>query len=179
MVITTFTQKAIGVGLTVALSTLGILQDAIAQSTAVPITRIVFPSPGQETRVANFVVPDRNPRQTSAYGGQLSRYDVHIAKMFEITHHECRESSSSGQPLDIIIWRYYAGGGDIKMGAYGINCQEARRVANRYGLGQPEPTRITYYRVTPTVNIPILDITGSKVGQWQSFIRTLRVEGMD
>lgn len=76
MVITTFTQKAIGVGLTVALSTLGILQDAIAQSTAVPITRIVFPSPGRETRVANFVVPDRNPRQTSAYGGQLSRYDV-------------------------------------------------------------------------------------------------------
>ncbi|EDZ92313.1 hypothetical protein AmaxDRAFT_4935 [Limnospira maxima CS-328] len=176
-----FIQKVIGVSLTVTCSTLGILQEAIAQSTAVPITRIVFfPSPEQEIRVADFVVPDRRPRETSAYGGQLSRYDVHIAKMFEITRHECLQSLSSGRrPLDIIIWRYYAGGGNIKMGAYSINCQEARRVANRYGLGQAEPTIITYYRVTTTVNIPILDITASKVDDWKSFIRTLPVEGMD
>lgn len=167
------------VGLTLALSTSGISQQVRAQSTAVPIDQIVFPAPSQRDRVANFVVPDRNPRETSAYGGQLSRYDVHIAKMFEITDYECLKSVETGQVLNMIIWRYYAGGGDIKMGAYGIHCQEARMVAGRFGLGQAEPTEIYYYRVKPTVDIPILDITGSKVSQWQSFIKTLRIEGMD
>lgn len=173
-------KTALGwVGLTLAFSTVGISQVALAQSTAVPIDQIVFPAPSQRDRVAKFVVPDRNPRETSAYGGQLSRYDVHIAKMFEITDYECLKSVETGQVLNTIIWRYYAGGGDIKMGAYGIHCQEARMVAGRFGLGQAEPTEITYYRLTPTVDIPILDITGSKVSQWQSFVRTLRIEGMD
>ncbi|HEY9885432.1 MAG TPA: hypothetical protein V6C98_17645, partial [Thermosynechococcaceae cyanobacterium] len=54
--------------------------------TEVPITRIDFAGAGGDFqhRTGTFVVPDRDTT-LSAYGGSLRRYDVHIAKMIEVT----------------------------------------------------------------------------------------------
>ena len=139
-------------------------------STAVPIRLIAFVSHRGNNRIAKFQVPDQNPTSVSAYGGKLSRFDVHIAKMFEITRYECSQDyfGSSG-----VIWDYSIDNGRQKMGSLTISCQAANQIANVYGLGQNEATPILYYKASNTVPIPILDITGSKVDRWKSFVRSL------
>ncbi len=95
--------------------------------------------------------------------------------MFEITHYECLQDNKP----DVIIWRYYTAGGQGKYGFFEITCQRAAQIVSTYGLGQTEPTEIIYYRARPTIDIPILDITGSKVEQWHNFVKTMRPGGMD
>jgi serine/threonine-protein kinase len=145
---------------------------ANAQSTAVPITYIAFPSP----QVGEFVVPDSDPFNTSAYGGRLSRYDVHVAKMFEITHHECQ----SREQFRRITWRYYVADQKRSIGAFEIPCTLANQIAQEYGfLNTSEPTEILYYRAEIVVDIPVLAITGEKIDRWLNFLNRFRPEGMD
>ncbi len=145
----------------------------IAQ-TALPINSIVFLPSGNGSRVAELTVPDQDTA-ASAYGGKLRRYDVHVAKMFEVTDFECR-SRNSEDNWNRIIWRYYADNRNIKMGAFDISCSQARDVAVAYGLGQAERTKVFYYRVKATINVPILNITGSKVSNWLGFVQKFRPE---
>jgi serine/threonine-protein kinase len=144
-----------------------------AQSTAVPISYITFPT----ANIGEFVVPDSNPKNVSAYGGRLTRYDVHVAKMFEITHYECRNQSGR---LQKITWRYYAANKQRSIGAFEISCSLANRIASEYGfMSNSEPTEILYYRAEAVVDIPVLAITGEKVDSWLGFLTTFRPEGMD
>lgn len=144
---------------------------AIAQ-TEFPITNILFMGASSGISSAQFVVPDRDTTR-SAYGGKLRRYDVHVAKMFELTDYECR---SRDRTWSRIIWRYKAGGGNIDMGAFDISCSMAAEIRNAYGLGKPEATPVTYYRARTTINVPILNITGGKVGTWINFTKNFRPE---
>jgi serine/threonine-protein kinase len=148
-------------------------QTLLAQ-TEVPISRIIFTSAG----VGVFIVPNSDTTQ-SAYGGDLRLYDVHLAKMFEITHFECNQPGRGMPPNQRIMWRYEAGDGDIKMGAFDISCRLANQMAREYGLGRTETTNITYYRARATEEIPILNITGDKIPRWINFLQTFRPEFPD
>lgn len=112
----------------------------------------------------------------SAYGGQLRLYDVHIAKMFEVTYADCQEIPNAGGRT----WYYFAGNGKIDMGQFRINCQLASDIANTYGLGKPERTAIEYSQeeagrpISRTRSIPILDITGNKIQRWTNFVQGFR-----
>ncbi|MEG4493203.1 hypothetical protein [Microcoleus sp. D3_18_C4] len=112
----------------------------------------------------------------SAYGGQLRLYDVHIAKMFEVTYSDCQEIPNAGGRT----WYYRAGNGKIDMGQFRINCQLASDIANTYGLGKPERTAIEYSQGeagrprSRTRSIPILDITGNKIQRWTNFVQGFR-----
>jgi hypothetical protein len=112
----------------------------------------------------------------SAYGGQLRLYDVHIAKMFEVTYSDCQEIPNAGSRT----WYYFAGNGKIDMGQFRINCQLASDIANTYGLGKPERTAIEYSQgeagrpISRTRSIPILDITGNKIQPWTNFVQRFR-----
>ncbi|MEZ2235076.1 hypothetical protein [Microcoleus sp.] len=112
----------------------------------------------------------------SAYGGQLRLYDVHIAKMFEVTYADCQEIPKAG----FRIWEYYAGNGRISMGSFRITCQLASDIANTYGLGKPERTAIEYSQeeagppISRTRSIPILDISGNKIQRWTNFVQRFR-----
>lgn len=112
----------------------------------------------------------------SAYGGQLRLYDVHIAKMFEVTYSDCQEIPNAGGRT----WYYRAGNGKIDMGQFRINCQLASEIANTYGLGKPERTAIEYSQgeagrpISRTRSIPILDITGNKIQRWTNFVQRFR-----
>lgn len=147
---------------TLAADTTSTQNSNLSFQTEVPISRIAFPTP----RTGLFVVPGRNTT-ASAYGGDLRLYDVHIAKMFEITHHECNLTDI---PQNSIDWKYQAGDGDIEMGTFTITCSLANSIATEYGLGQTEATEILYYRARSTVDIPILNITGEKIPQWLDFV---------
>ena len=144
---------------------------AIAQ-TEVPITNITFIGMYDGVRIAQLIVPDRDTTR-SAYGGRLRRYDVHIAKMFELTHYECQDRDRNWSR---VMWHYKAGGGDIDMGNFEISCSMAAGARNAYGLGKPEATPVTYYRARATVNVPILNITGGKVATWMNFTKNFRPE---
>ncbi|MEG3900371.1 MULTISPECIES: hypothetical protein [unclassified Microcoleus] len=138
----------------------------LASSTALPMEL------GFDEGFGSIVVPESDTT-ASAYGGRLRRYDVHIAKMFEVTHFMCQ----SGNVTPGITWNYAAGGGRINMGSFEITCRLANQIVIAYGLGKSEPTNVTFSAGEigrPSVssfNVPILDITGNKVPRWVSFVQ--------
>lgn len=138
---------------------------SLAQSTAVPMRL------QHGEGIYTMTVPDRDTTR-SAYGGKLRLYDVHIAKMFEVTYYDCQQINAGSR-----TWLYYAGNGQMNMGEFFISCDLATRIVNRYGLGQPESTVIEYSQeeagppIPRTRSIEILDITGSKVDSWIDFVQ--------
>lgn len=146
---------------------------AIAQD--FPINHIVFIGMSGNVRIAEMVVPDSDTTR-SAYGGRLRRYDVHVAKLFELTNYECNQPERN---WNRIIWRYKANGGDTHMGAFDISCSLARDIATAYGTGKTEATSVTYYRARATINVPILSITGNKIDSWLRFTQNFRPESID
>jgi len=120
-------------------------------------------------------VPDRDTTK-SAYGGRLRVYDVHLAKMFEVTHHMCE----MGRISPGTTWTYFAGGGAVNMGSFQISCDLANDVAAAYGLGKLENTTIYFsgeesQGSTRTGGIPILNITtGGKIDRWMNFTQNFK-----
>ncbi len=122
-----------------------------------------------------ITVPDRNTTR-SAFGGRLRLYDVHIAKMFEVTYSDCQEMPEAGSRT----WYYFAGNGNIDMGEFTITCELANNIANAYGLGRSLRTTIEYSQeeagppISTVRSIPTLDITGSKIPRWLNFVQRFR-----
>jgi hypothetical protein len=114
-----------------------------------------------------------------AYGGRLRIYDVHIAKMVEVTDFYCTEGRLAERPVN---WRYLAGGGRTEMGTFQLTCGLARDLAIAYGMGKTESTAIDeFYRrkmrqVDPEVlEIPTLNIRGDgKVTSWLRFTNNFK-----
>ncbi|MEG5058257.1 hypothetical protein QUB60_09390 [Microcoleus sp. A2-C5] len=124
---------------------------------------------------AQFIVPDRNTTQ-SAGSSKLRLYDVHIAKMFEISSFLCdRDRTSAGYN-----WSYGADNGNIDMGIFKISCNLARATAKTYGLGKPEITVIRRNfdqkdgrpsLAVEKYSIPTLNVAKTRVVQWRNFVQ--------
>ena len=114
-----------------------------------------------------LTVPDTDTT-TPAYGGKLRLYDVHIAKMVEVTHDSCIR----GQYRRPHAWTYTANSGKTSMGMYVISCQLASQLVSAYGLGKDESTLFEGNR-TPRM-IPTLNITGGKVDKWMRFTQNFK-----
>lgn len=150
---------------------------AQANSTEVPITLIAFAPAirGGEARGV-FIVPDRDTTR-SAYGGKLRRYDVHLAKMFEISNLYCNPDNGNWNRVE---WNYFADAGRINMGKFRLDCNEVRQVVAAYGLGRPESTTIYYYGASgkPSLErIPVLDLNGYKIDDFLNFVQTIKPIG--
>ncbi len=70
---------------------------------AFPISKISFSDRtnldnGYVYLKANLTVPDQNT--TRSVVGNLRRYDIHIAKMFEVTDYQCRNWQNSPIPYE-------------------------------------------------------------------------------
>ena len=140
----------------------------VSQNTAVPMTI----SAAEEMMA--ITIPNQNTTQ-SAYGGRLRLYDVHIAKMFEVTHFLCKQYPGMSEQM----WSYRAGGGSLNMGRFTISCNLASNIASAYGLGNPERTAIQRSmeeggRRMEVYQVPILNITGGKVSRWLNFTQGFR-----
>ncbi len=136
-------------------------------STAVSITRINIARSGGDprNRWVTFVVPDRSTA-VPAYGGSLRLYDVHIAKMIEITADQfCTQPTNEGA-----YFNYEADNGQIFMGKVFISCGLARYAKATYGLGRPERTVLQYAGNPEVVYIPVLDLNGPKIREFQDFL---------
>ena len=145
--------------------------------TELPITEIRWfnYSPEDSWQPIQFIVPDRNTAK-SAGSRKLRLYDVHIAKMFEISHFLCdRDRASEGYN-----WSYQAENGSIEMGRFKISCNLARSLAPAYGLGKPETTVIRRHFnlkngrpsfAVEKYSIPTFNIAKNRVVQWRDFVQ--------
>ncbi len=124
-----------------------------------------------------FIVPERNTAQSTS-SRKLRRYDVHIAKRFEISRFLCdRDRTSEGYN-----WSYQAENGNIDMGSFKISCEKARSTATTYGIGKPENTVIRrnfdLNNGRPSIavekySIPTLNVSKNRVVQWRDFVQKL------
>ncbi|MEG5064134.1 hypothetical protein QUB33_10965 [Microcoleus sp. B3-A4] len=145
--------------------------------TELPITEIRWfnYSPEDSWQPIQFIVPDRNTAK-SAGSRKLRLYDVHIAKMFEISHFLCnRDRASEGYN-----WSYQAENGNIEMGRFKISCNLARSIAPAYGLGKPQITVIRRHFnlkngrpsfAVEKYSIPTFNIAKNRVVQWRDFVQ--------
>ncbi|MEC4807093.1 MAG: hypothetical protein SAJ12_20970 [Jaaginema sp. PMC 1079.18] len=145
----------------------------------VPITNIEFwdyVDIGDRYLSAMFTVPDRDTTRNA--GGGLRRYDIHIAKMFEVTDWQCRNWRNSPIPYQGeagIVWIYEAANGEEWMGIFTIDCQEARRVMSSFTNGGNENTNIFYFEARHRMAIPTLRLTGSpeEAARWRRFVQSV------
>ena len=122
-----------------------------------------------------FIVPDRNTAQSTS-SRKLRLYDVHIAKMFEISRFLCdRDRTAEGYN-----WSYGADNGNIDMGNFKISCNLARSTATTYGLGKLENTVIRRNfdqkdgrpsLAVEKYSIPTLNVAKNRVVQWRNFVQ--------
>lgn len=149
----------------------------VIAETAVPITRITFAGAGGSftERYGTFIVPDKDT-SVSAYGGALSRYDVHIAKMIEITHFRWCEPRPNYKG---VYYNYNADNGKVFMGEFYISCDLAKNAVKSFGVGRPESTLIYDQNHPSTNSIPVLDLNGKKIAQFQRLVQSIRPRCID
>ncbi|MEO1094011.1 MAG: hypothetical protein AAFX01_03820 [Cyanobacteria bacterium J06638_28] len=127
-----------------------------------------------------LTVPDQDTTH-SAYDGVLRRYDVHVAKMFEVAHYFCQQD----EQLDGFKWNYEAANGNIFMGQFQISCELARNVAETYGMRRSELTVISFVDIEPDASrdnpyarehtVPVLNITSNgKIQRWRQYVQTFQ-----
>ena len=128
---------------------------------------------------ATLTVPDRNT--TRSVAGRLRRYDLHIAKMFEVTDYQCRIWQNSPIPYEGekgIAWVYLAANGKDWIGIFTIDCEKARHVMNSFAQSKPERTKIFYYEARHFKDVPTLALTTSKeeVARWLKFVQSVPIQ---
>jgi len=167
----TLRSSLLGAGIAAAIAPLA----AVAQ-VELPITEIRWYDYEPSTRIywqsLRFTVPD--PDVTLATGqGNLSRYDAHLAKMFEISHYLCQRNQATGY-----LWKYEAANGNLNKGTFRVACKLTEDIAIAYGFKGAESTAILRAYNEPdfrpgikteTMAIPKLDFSGGKENRWATF----------
>jgi serine/threonine-protein kinase len=130
--------------------------------------------PGYQYLSGRFVVPDQDTSRRIS--GDLRAYDIHIAKLFEVTDYQCRTWNNSPIPYRGergIVWSYFADGGDAWMGIFTIDCDEARSVMSQFTQGGTESTTMFFFEARHTLNIPTLALTTSpqEINAWMDFVQ--------
>jgi hypothetical protein len=147
---------------------LWMVKPSIAAEASFPITEMHWRNWNkyQPWQTMSFVVPDQDTTVSSS-GGELRRYDIHIAKMFEVTHYLCQNKqkpklfdflnrtatlvdmfNTLNSPLKVkridegSIWYYDAANGNTLMGEFKISCKQAQDIVSAYGLDWSEPTKV-------------------------------------
>nr|WP_290228182.1 hypothetical protein [Trichocoleus desertorum] len=150
----------------------------------VPINSIIISGVDSSgTAFANLSVPNRS-NDRAFFDSELSLYDLHIAKMYEVTAALCqrRLTFPFNQSIQVFQWSYSAN--SIPIGQLQISCREAEDVANTYGRGFLSESTVIRRPLSAdsspsaeTFQIPTLNLTGYQAPLWKSFTRRLRLSG--
>jgi hypothetical protein len=144
--------------------------DAGANTAAQPdatLSKVSFLDQNGDERGAAFVVPEQDPSLFTA--DRLMRsYDVHVAKMVEITDYECRQPKRLWSRVQ---WRYLVG--RVYVGNIKISCDAARDAAIAYGFSRPEQRPVHYYNSPAVVTVPVLNLNRANADRWMDFAQTL------
>ncbi|NJL10979.1 MAG: hypothetical protein HC908_14625, partial [Calothrix sp. SM1_7_51] len=109
---------------------------------------------------------------TKSVGNGLRLYEVHIAKMIEVTHSFCGKEGDTKDTNYIVHWNYVAD--KTFMGRFSFSCKFAANTLKTYGTGKPEQITVNH-RGNPTKEtISTLNLSGSKAKQFVSLVKTLK-----
>jgi serine/threonine-protein kinase len=143
-----------------------------AQILALPIDNIYLGIAGAggdfSSRTATLRVPDKTTTQQVKYGLRL--YDLHVAKMIEVTNNYCRDRESKY----IIHWNYMAEDGKIYMGKYDISCQLAQDTMKKFGNGKLENVSIDYAGNIEKVQINPLNLNSKNAQEFAKLVQSLK-----
>jgi hypothetical protein len=158
-----FSKKSVTTTFTTLFTTL--LLASIAPQTPSKADPAITIDTDGETWFLRTSAPDP---EASAYGGRLRIYDIHVAKMVEVTHHHCATSR-----FKAAFWRYYANG--EVMGRFRVSCDVAKDLVKTHGLGKSHPTLINLIGTgSSTIDIPTIDISGDKAYTWMRFTQNFK-----
>jgi hypothetical protein len=173
------------VSCTAALAFLASLSAGIAPAIAreaVEINSIVISGvDASGTAFASLSVPSRD-NDRAAFNSELSLYDLHIAKMYEVTDALCqrRLTFPFNQSIQVFQWSYSAN--SFPIGQLQISCRDAQEVMNTFGqafLSESTPIRRPLSPEAPPsseiLQIPTLNLAGYQVPLWKNFTRRLRL----
>ncbi|MCU0542028.1 MAG: hypothetical protein MUE44_07525 [Oscillatoriaceae cyanobacterium Prado104] len=159
--------------------TIALLSNSVLAKTQISIAEIHWLDYTAKDRWQSIelIVPERDTLKR-ADRQKLRLYELHLAKVFEISHFLCqRDRAAAGYN-----WSYQAVNGNIEIGRYKISCRLARETAATYGLGKPETTAIRRNFKLPNGRdavavekyaIPTLNITKNRFLQWRDFAKQL------
>lgn len=159
------------------------ISPAIARA-AVAINSIVISGvDGSGTAFASLAVPNRD-NDRAFFGSELSLYDLHIAKMYEVTDTLCqrRLTFPFNQDVQNFQWSYSAN--SFPIGQLQISCREAQDIFNTYGrafLAEStvirRPLSVGSSPSSEILQIPTLNLSGYRAPLWKNFTRQLRLSG--
>lgn len=148
---------------------------AVNLNVSINYIRLDNPIAGKAVRHGEIEVPDRDTTVPVA-GYSLRHYDVHIAKMLELSHQFYCAEPYAGGTEKVMVWKYTADNGKANMGTFTLRCTTVEQAIATYGLAKAQRTKIHFAGSSEEVAyVPTLDLRGDwKVNQFQSFVQTLK-----
>jgi serine/threonine-protein kinase len=120
------------------------------------------------SRTATFLVPESTAVTPVKNGLRL--YEVHLAKMIEVSESYCQDRESDY----LIHWIYKVDQGKIFMGQFSWSCQFARDTLKKFGSSGTEKMTI-HHRGNPTSEtISVLDINSNNAKEFINLVKTLK-----
>ncbi|MBW4577813.1 MAG: hypothetical protein KME08_21495 [Aphanothece sp. CMT-3BRIN-NPC111] len=161
----------------IALASVAQAKNAKSNSTTtIPINTIRLEDTlDASVRLGYFEVPDRNTT-VSAFGGQMRRYDVHVARLIALSHHFFCTQPYSGEIEKVMEWEYRANNGRTNMGNFALGCLQVEQAVTTYGLGKVVPMKVQLQNgSTKVFNVRPLDIQGdSETDSFLKFVQTIK-----
>lgn len=141
-----------------------------AMAIPVPNAYISFAGAGGDftSRTATFRAPESTATQPVENGLRL--YDVHLAKMIEVSENYCKDRESSY----LIHWNYEVDQGKIFMGEFSWSCQLARDTFKKFGTAGTEKVTIHHRDEPVSETISVLNINSNNAKEFLSFVQTLK-----
>lgn len=124
------------------------------------------------SRQATFRVSDRTT--ITKIGKNLRLYEVHLAKMIELTYDFCEDRQADY----IVHWNYQADDGKVFMGNFSLSCELARKIFQRFGTAEREKVKLDYRGKTVYEHIATLALDSKNSKQFASLVQTLKPQCM-
>ena len=141
-------------------------------ATAIPVSNayISFAGAGGDftSRTATFRVPESTTVTPVENGLRL--YDVHLAKMIEVSENYCKDRESDY----LIHWNYEVDQGKIFMGEFSWSCQFARDTLKKFGTSETETVTIYHTDNPKSETIYVLNINRNNAKEFLSLVQTIK-----
>jgi serine/threonine-protein kinase len=149
----------------------------VSSVTAIPVsnTYINFAGAGGDfsSRTATFRASESTT--TTPVKDGLRLYNVHLAKMIEVSEHFCRDRDSDYK----FYWNYEADQGKVFMGQFSWSYQFARDTLKKFGSSGEEKITIHYVDNPQSETISALNLSGKNAQEFMGLVKTLKPQCID
>lgn len=147
-----------------------ILWTAVVYAIPVPNAYINFARPGGDfsSRTVTFAVPEKDTTTLAQDGLRL--YEIHLAKMIEVTNEFCKEQKDSY----VIHWNYELEDRKVFMGKYSFSCQFVKDTVKEFGTSGVESIEVHQAGKPTVVKIAPLNLRGKNVQQFSTLVQFIK-----